>query len=128
MGIALNLLTADVVLDATKEVKLGRSVSLDLRLDHFKQRIGTRRAFSQEILDLKPTRGVYVHDDELHFNTQASSQWDGLTHCATQKDGFYYNGLKHEDVKGKREGTNGTQSKCSPISPVLARRNVPKPN
>lgn len=33
-------------------------------------------------------------DDELHFNTQASSQWDSLLHYAHQPTGTFYNGAK----------------------------------
>jgi kynurenine formamidase len=80
-------------------------------LDHFKERIGGRRSLDHKIIDYKAIAGMYVYDDELHFNTQSSSQWDGMTHCATQKDGYYYNGLKFEDVVNKRDGRNGTHSK-----------------
>lgn len=33
-------------------------------------------------------------DDELHFNTQMSSQWDSLVHWQDQKSGLAYNGIK----------------------------------
>ena len=32
-------------------------------------------------------------DDELHFNTQASSQWDSLVHWQHQPSGLAYNGI-----------------------------------
>lgn len=110
MNAALNLLTPTIVQKASSEIKCGRSVSLDLPLDYFPDRLGDRRAFERNVIDYHAKYGMYVYDDELHFNTQSSSQWDGMTHCATQQDGYYYNGLKHEDVLKKKDGRNGTHS------------------
>ncbi|OQV00820.1 hypothetical protein CLAIMM_06268 [Cladophialophora immunda] len=104
----LNLLTPDTVQRAAAEVKSGRSASLDFPLDHFGERIGSRRQLEQNVIDYRSLAGMYVYDDELHFNTQSSSQWDGMTHCATQKDGYFYNGLKFEEVLKNRNGRNGT--------------------
>lgn len=91
-------------------MKSGKSVSLDLPLNAFTHIIANRMQFKQNIIDFKKLNVSIGHDDELSFNTQGSSQWDGLTHCAIQAKGLYYNGLKHEDVQGARKGTNGIDS------------------
>lgn len=86
-------------------------MSLDLPLDAFDYVIANRIQFKQVIIDFKKMNGSIGHDDELHFNTQSSSQWDGLSHCAVQEQELYYNGLRHEDVMKRRDGRNGTHSK-----------------
>lgn len=76
-----------------------------------------RQNFQQDIVDFsrlfKGTPGEkYGHDDVLHFNTQASSQWDGLRHVGLQiQGGLYYNGMKHEDIDSKKTLRNGIHSK-----------------
>ncbi|RVX76059.1 hypothetical protein B0A52_00416 [Exophiala mesophila] len=78
--------------------------------------------FKQNIIDFQKLNVSIGHDDELSFNTQGSSQWDGLTHCAIQAKGLYYNGLKHEDVQGARKGTNGIDSEWRSINPNRLRK------
>lgn len=43
-------------------------------------------------------------DDELHFNTQLSSQWDSLVHWQHQSSGLAYNGtvVTREDLMGPK--------------------------
>lgn len=36
---------------------------------------------TQKVIDLAPS-GVVGFDDEIHINTQASSQWDSLKHVS----------------------------------------------
>ena len=109
--LALNKITPESRRAAAQEVKAGISVSLDLPLDAFDYVIAGRRLFKQTILDFK-ARGMGIgHDDELHFNTQSSSQWDGLTHSGLQKQELYYNGLKHADIMGSKTFRNGIHSK-----------------
>jgi hypothetical protein len=83
-------------------------------LNAFTHVIANRIQFDQKILDFKKMNGSIGHDDELHFNTQSSSQWDGLTHCGVQKKELYYNGLKHADITGLRKGRNGIDSENGP--------------
>jgi hypothetical protein len=111
--IALNLLTPERKWAAAhEEIKHGISVSLDMPLNYLTHMIAQRIQFQQKIINFKDLFNSAGHDDELHFNTQGSSQWDGFTHSATKIPGaeFYYNGLKHTDVLGKRDGTNGIDS------------------
>ncbi|KPI38239.1 uncharacterized protein AB675_1096 [Cyphellophora attinorum] len=98
---SLNYLTPEVVRNAAKEIKTGVSIQLDMRLDAFEYRIGGREAFEHRIKDFKDNEdyNLYAHDDVLTFNTQGSSQWDGLRHVGLQQSAVYYNGLKHADVR-----------------------------
>lgn len=107
---ALNKITPEARKYAAQEVKAGLSVSLDLPLNIFDYVIANRRLFEQKVLDFKEMNSSIGHDDELHFNTQSSSQWDGLTHCGLQDQELYYNGLKHEDIIKRRDGRNGIHS------------------
>ncbi|KAJ9646723.1 hypothetical protein H2204_000415 [Knufia peltigerae] len=107
----LNYLTPSVVLEAAKEIKLGKSVQLDARLDQFEQAYAGREGFQHTIIDYKGDNpgglNFYGHDDVLRFNTQGSSQWDGLRHVGIQESGLYYNGVRHEDMKkGGKLGTH----------------------
>jgi hypothetical protein len=109
--VALNILNERTVLEARSEIQTGKHVSLDLPLDHFTYFVAERKAPQQEIIDFKKRGGKYskyAFDDELHINTQSTSQWDGLRHMALQKDGgLYYNGVRHEDISSKKHGKNG---------------------
>ncbi|KPM46380.1 hypothetical protein AK830_g168 [Neonectria ditissima] len=53
-----------------------------------------------------------AHDDELSFNTQGGSQWDGFMHYADQTIGCYYNGLKHTDDVASTPGAHGIHYWC----------------
>jgi hypothetical protein len=44
-----------------------------------------------------------VNDDVWIFNTQSSSQWDGLRHFGYQKEKVFYNGVTLDEI----HGTNG---------------------
>lgn len=44
-----------------------------------------------------------MNDDVWTFNTQSSSQWDGLRHFGYQKEQVFYNGVTLDDI----HGTNG---------------------
>lgn len=90
----LNKLTPSIVASAATEFRDGISVSLDWPLDALKFKGMFRRPVAHKHLDLKESVGMIGMDDELEFNTQGSSQWDGLIHFAHQPTGLYYNGFK----------------------------------
>ena len=59
--------------------------------------------------DIKPLiAGNYAFDDTLNnFNTQSSSQWDGLRHVAHLGAGKFYNGIDPTEIaKGNPETNN----------------------
>lgn len=73
----LNLLTPDVVAAAAKEIKSGVRISLDWSLNKPSYPSFGRNPFKHTIKNKHPRS---VNDDLLEFNTQCSSQWDGLRH------------------------------------------------
>jgi hypothetical protein len=91
------------------------SVSLNWPLDaQASQGNGTaffgRGAFHQQLLTKAPFTG---NDDVWTFNSQISTQWDGLRHFGYQKEGLFYNGVTMEQIhasddKGKST-INGIQ-------------------
>lgn len=112
----MNLLTPEVKLNASKEVKIGQSIQLDLRLDHFDNGVAGRERFEQTIVDFRERNkggdyDIVAHDDVIKLNTQSSSQWDGLRHVGLQHSAIYYNGMKHREVDESRDGRLGIHSK-----------------
>lgn len=95
----LNLLTPEVVARAAQEnIRTGDRVQIDWGLDSVDVPANQRKHFHHELIYLKEKLGVYATDDEVHLNTQTSSQWDGFNHFAHQATGMYYGGLKHDDL------------------------------
>lgn len=87
-------------------------VSLNWPLDaQSKGSFFERKLFHQELF-AKPPRTV--NDDIWTFNTQVSSQWDGLRHFAYQKEKKFYNGVTMDDIhsmdsNGDKTTVNGIQ-------------------
>ena len=75
----LNLLTPETVAAAAREIRTGVRVSLDWPLTKPAWPSFGRVPFQHRILPKataeQPARAV--NDDEVAFNTQGSSQWDG---------------------------------------------------
>ncbi|EPQ26511.1 uncharacterized protein PFL1_05833 [Pseudozyma flocculosa PF-1] len=100
----LNLLTPQVVAAAAaSEVRTGERVQIDWGLDSVDVPLIDRKPFHHRLVDLHASLGVYATDDELHLNTQTSSQFDGFAHFAWNDDrqgtnGVYYQGLRHQDL------------------------------
>ncbi|KAI9690533.1 MAG: hypothetical protein M1822_009496 [Bathelium mastoideum] len=93
----LNYLTPEVVLRAREEIQKGISVSLNLPLQDLTHPPATRPTLTHSITSLLP-HGFHGYDDHLSFNTQTSSQWDGLKHYAHSASGQFYNGLPFNSV------------------------------
>lgn len=112
----LNFLTPEVVRAAATEVKDGVSFSLKYKCCPFQRtNHGTdkysrnswpmnalnrlpslfRKPAKRNLIYLPDLFGLDVKswDDELEFNTQASSQWDSLSHYQHQTSGLAYNGF-----------------------------------
>ncbi|KAL9062497.1 MAG: hypothetical protein Q9157_008869, partial [Trypethelium eluteriae] len=98
----LNRLTKEVVVEAAKEIKTGERISMNWPLDAQKDiPLFNRQAFHKNVY-AKPPR--CVNDDVWTFNTQSSSQWDGLRHFAYQKERRFYNGVTMDQIHA--EGSN----------------------
>jgi len=96
----LNLLTPERVLNASKLIKTGEIFSLNWNLELPDPPLFAREPLTHNLVHYPSMEG---HDDSIKFNTQGSTQWDGLTHWAHHKYG-YYNGVKPSQITGK-EGT-----------------------
>ncbi|KAI1335941.1 hypothetical protein F5Y15DRAFT_221065 [Xylariaceae sp. FL0016] len=91
----LNLLTPSVVKGACAEARDGVSVSLNWPLNAMGFPLPGRIAPDHKHMTLKElglSQGA-GWDDEIHFNTQLSSQWDSLVHWHHQPSGLAYNGI-----------------------------------
>ncbi|KAI9759112.1 MAG: hypothetical protein M4579_002559 [Chaenotheca gracillima] len=93
----INLLTPTRVLAASKEIKTGEMVPLNLPLDVPKVPGFHREQFQHEIKNLVP--GV-AFDDIYHLNTQSGSQWDGFRHIAHMHSKYFYNHTTESDIVG----------------------------
>ncbi|KZT11176.1 uncharacterized protein LAESUDRAFT_754864 [Laetiporus sulphureus 93-53] len=84
----INLLTEDVVREAAKEIKLGKSICLNWPVNFPNKPLFHRQQPHWEIW----SKGPGVNDDAIHINTQSGTQWDGLRHFGVHKyDVFYQN-------------------------------------
>lgn len=102
----LNLLTAETTISAAQEIRTGMRISTDWPLDQMAKPCFGRAAFSQTIKNKAPRA---VNDDTLQFNTQISSQWDGLRHYGYQAEQLYFNGHTLDELMTtKVNGIHGT--------------------
>lgn len=91
----LNLLTSDNTVQASREIIDGTRVSTDWTLTSMSPPSFGRRPFEHTIKHLAPL----IVDDEISFNTQSSSQWDGFRHFGFQKEEKFYNGKTRQDLE-----------------------------
>ncbi|KAF2108620.1 putative cyclase-domain-containing protein [Lophiotrema nucula] len=98
---ALNLLTPATVKQAAQEIQTGERVSLDWNLNLPTFPSFGRPEFGWKMVNRSHPDGTprTVNDDELHVNTQSSSQWDGFRHYGYQKAKKYYGGRSQSDVE-----------------------------
>lgn len=90
---ALNMLTPMVVASAAREeIRTGERVSLDWSLDKPSHPSFDRPSFGWALTNRAHPNGELrtVNDDHLNFNTQCSSQWDGLRHYGESSPGLLY--------------------------------------
>ncbi|KAK4453182.1 hypothetical protein QBC34DRAFT_446558 [Podospora aff. communis PSN243] len=92
---------------AKSEIHTGERISLNWSLKaQPPSAFFNRRTFHHEIF-AKPPRTV--NDDVWAFNSQGSSQWDGLRHFGYQKEKLFYNGVTMVDIHGV-DGKGGSES------------------
>jgi hypothetical protein len=101
----LNLLTPERIAKAARLVQTGEvfAMNWELELPH-------PPLFNRQVLQHTIHRRRHnVHDDIYqNFNTQSSTQWDGLTHYGHPEHGFY-NGVQEADVTGQPGTRNGIE-------------------
>ena len=101
----LNLLTPERVAAAAQLVQHGQVFALNWQLE-----LPHPPLFGRQVLQHTINRRRHnVHDDVYdNFNTQSSSQWDGLTHYGHRVHGFY-NGITEAQVTGQAGTRNGIE-------------------
>ncbi|OBZ85520.1 hypothetical protein A0J61_06436 [Choanephora cucurbitarum] len=93
----LNLLTEERVLSASRSIHRGAIFPLNWKLELPKTPFFERSAIQHEY---KPMALDSLAFDDVYrdFNTQSSSQWDGLRHVAHMPSKLFYNGVQPEHV------------------------------
>ena len=101
----LNLLTPERVAAAARLVEHGRVFALNWELEQPNPPLFNRAGLRHTI----NRRRTNVFDDLYdNFNTQSSSQWDGLTHFGHRIHGFY-NGVTEAQITGLAGTRNGIE-------------------
>jgi len=91
----LNFLTPQGVVDAAQLVKTGKIFRLDAKVGFAKPPLFGRAAVKHQVLPLAP----FANDDLVNnYNTQESTQWDGLAHVGFPRLESYYNGVRANEI------------------------------
>ncbi|KAK1538803.1 uncharacterized protein CCOS01_00117 [Colletotrichum costaricense] len=98
---ALNLLNPALVKNATSEVVIGETITLNLPLDAFIQPMNPVRKPCEHRIIPKGN----ANDDEISINTQGATHWDGPRHYPYQEHIQYYNGVTQDDISGPDNNT-----------------------
>ena len=99
----LNLLTPECVAAAARLVKTGEVFSMNWELEQPHPPLFNRQTLHHTI----QRRRQNVFDDIYDsFNTQSSSQWDGLRHYGHRQHGFY-NGVTEKQIADPANSRNG---------------------
>ncbi|MEO6724689.1 MAG: cyclase family protein [Blastocatellia bacterium] len=99
----LNLLTPERVAAAARLVQSGEVFPMNWELELPRPPLFSRQALRHTI----HRRRKNVFDDVYdNFNTQSSSQWDGLRHYGHAEHGFY-NGVTEEQIADEANPRNG---------------------
>ncbi|KAJ5815180.1 hypothetical protein N7474_006957 [Penicillium riverlandense] len=83
---------------AREELLTGESVCLELPIDFLGKDTSAFGGRPEPVHDLKKV-APFCYEDNITFNTQASSQWDGLRHFAIRSANLFYNGYRASDFK-----------------------------
>ncbi len=101
----LNLLTPERVAAAARLARHGQVFALNWELELPHPPLFRRSALQHTI----HRRRLNVFDDIYdNFNTQSSSQWDGLRHCGHQQYGFY-NGATEDQLTSEADAPIGIE-------------------
>jgi kynurenine formamidase len=94
----VNFLTEDVVAEAAKEIRLGRTVNLDLPIGEPKDPFWSSRSAATRTETVNRTS----RDDRLdNFYLQGGTQWDALRHHRYRQHG-YYGARQDSDVDDRK--------------------------
>ncbi|KAH8653884.1 hypothetical protein BX600DRAFT_440936 [Xylariales sp. PMI_506] len=110
----LNLITPEAVRRGLAAAEHGIVVNLNLPLDRQTSYNASRNGLVHKLVI--PVPGTAQHlDDELSFNTQCSTQWDGFRHFPYKDwpkagDLTFYNGQTFESATNPKDKRNGIQN------------------
>jgi hypothetical protein len=110
---ALNNLTPAARLAAAREVTHGLSFQLDWAYHEIGKPPFGRKGLEQKVITHKHEDGRVTVDDEVSFNTQSGSQWDGFMHYTDPAVDEYYNGVKHSDSVLTEEDVHSVHCKAT---------------
>ncbi|KAI7889104.1 putative cyclase-domain-containing protein [Mucor mucedo] len=102
----LNLLTEERVANAAKYIKRGAVFSLNWNLESPSPALFGRTHIDHAYKAIAPN-DLGFDDCYSNFNTQSSTQWDGLRHIAHLSSGLFYNGVKSSEIVKGNDETNG---------------------
>ena len=91
----LNFLTPEGVVEAAGLVKTGKVFRLDAPMGFAKPPLFGRAPAEHKVVPLAPM----ANDDMVHFNTQESSQWDGLGHVGHVRLERFYGDVTIDEVR-----------------------------
>jgi len=91
----LNLLTPKRVLEASKEIRTGEIIPINLPLHEPDPPSFGRETFQHEIKTI--AKGI-SYDDLYHLNTQSGTQWDGFRHFSHIPTRLFYNATNSSSI------------------------------
>lgn len=98
---SMNLLTKERAKEAAKLVRTGKLFPLNWTMDNKYPMFG-RGGFEHALKELVPD--ACFDDVYNNWNTQSSSQWDGLGHvCERHNPGVFYNNTSVDEVRSGNE-------------------------
>ncbi|KAJ2959823.1 hypothetical protein NQZ79_g4748 [Umbelopsis isabellina] len=93
----MNLLTPERAVEASKLIKSGKLFPMNWVMEN-KHTLFHRGGFEHVVKELAPN--CAFDDIYNNWNTQSSSQWDGLGHvCNRHTPGFFYNNVAAEKIR-----------------------------
>ncbi|RDB20341.1 hypothetical protein Hypma_012594 [Hypsizygus marmoreus] len=94
----VNLLTEDVIRRAAKEeIQTGKSISLNWPVN-FPENPMFHRKTPEVTYTLKLPGVLALRDDDINFNSQSGTQWDGMKHFGVLEHGVYYKGVPADSL------------------------------
>ncbi|KAI8050653.1 uncharacterized protein B0P05DRAFT_443852, partial [Gilbertella persicaria] len=100
----LNLLTPERVMNASKCIKTGKRFPLNWGLEHPVVPLFGRETLVHRLVELHD--GAHFDDCYDGFNTQTTSQWDGLRHFSYIPAQLFYNGVSADNIRLNQPASN----------------------
>ncbi|KAI9489139.1 hypothetical protein BDB00DRAFT_771175 [Zychaea mexicana] len=103
----LNHLTEERVLKASQTcIRRGAVFPLNWKLEAPQPPFHNRSEIDHQIVRCSAMKDRMFDDIYQNFNTQSSSQWDGLRHCCHWKSKQFYNNVNFSDIEPGADATD----------------------